>query len=120
MQSGILKHAILHFRWVLWSESHATSSQNHAKLYFEARNRFYALKATPNRPFESVGLGTPAILTVVCEVGHSRDSHSSLWGWALQGFSPQSVGLGTPGILTVVCVGLGGWALQEVVSTGEE
>ena len=98
--------------------------QNHAKLYLKRAildfRRFYALKATPNRPFESVGLGTPAILTVVCEVGHSRDSQSSLCGWALQGFSPQSVGLGTPGILTVVCVGLGGWALQEVVSTGEE
>ena len=79
MQHDILKHAILDFR------------------------RFHALKATPNRPVEFVGLGTPGILTVVCGVGHSnnshgiltvvcRDSHGSLWGW-----------VGIPGILTVVC-----------------
>ena len=61
-------------------------------------------------------LGTAGSLTVVCEVGHSRESHGSLWGWALQGVSRQSVGighsreshgsllgLGTPGSLTVVC-----------------
>ena len=63
-------------------------------------------------------MGTPGSLTVVCGVGHSRESHGSL------------LGLGTPGSLTVVCgVGhsreshgslLGLWALQEVVSAGEE
>ena len=45
------------------------------------------------------GLGS---LTVVCGVGHSRESHGSLWGWALQVVSGYS-GLGTPGSLTVVC-----------------
>ena len=38
MRNGVLKRAILDFR-------------------------FYALKATPNRPVDSVGLGTPGILT---------------------------------------------------------
>ena len=114
MQNGILKRAILDFRW------------------------FYALKAMPNRPVESVGLGaqgvsrrsvglaTPGSLKAVCGVGRSRESHGGLWGWALQGVSRQSVGLGTPGSLTAVCgIGQsseshGGWALQEVVSVGEE
>ena len=64
MQNDILKRAILIF------------------------GGFYALKATPNRPVESVG------------VVHSRDSHGSLWGWALQGFSWDSHG------------SLWGWALQ--------
>ena len=57
-------------------------------------------------------LGTPGSLTVVCEVGHSRcgvghsrESHGRL------------LGLGTPGSLTVVWWD---WALQEVVSAGEE
>ena len=30
------------------------------------------------------GLGTPKNCTVVFGVGHSRESHGSLWGWALQ------------------------------------
>ena len=74
-----------------------------------------------------MGLGIPRSLTVVCGVGHDRESHSSL------------LGLGTPESLTVVCgvghsreshgslFGLGspngslwGWALLEVVSAGEE
>ena len=33
------------------------------------------------------GLGTPGTLTVVSGVGHSKKSHGSFWGWALQGLS---------------------------------
>ena len=105
------------------------SLQNHATWYILKRaildfRWFYALKATPNRPVESVGLGTPGnltrfsrgILTVVCGIGHSRDSDGILtgnshWGWALQRFSRDSdgslCGVGhsrdSHGILTEVC-----------------
>ena len=55
----------------------------------------------PGSLMESVNLGIPGSLTVVCGVGHSRESHGSLlglgtlnreshgslWGWALQGVS---------------------------------
>ena len=47
-------------------------------------------------------MGTPGSLTVVSGVGQPRESHGSLWCWALQVVSRWSVGLGTPGSLTVV------------------
>ena len=94
MQNDILKRAILDFR------------------------RFHALKATPNRPVESVGLGTPGIFTVVCGVGHSNNSHGSLWGCALQGFSRDSHGSlrgwALQGFLRDFHSSLWGWALQGV------
>ena len=50
-------------------------------------------------------LGIPGSFTVVGGIGHSRESHGRL------------LGLGTPGSLAAVCWD---WALQEVVSAGEE
>ena len=40
-----------------------------------------------NSRYIGAGLSTPESLTVVFAVGHSRESHGSLWAWALQIFS---------------------------------
>ena len=64
-------------------------------------------------------LGTPGSFTVlVCEVGHFREFYGIVcWDWALQGVSRQSVGIGH---CRESHGSLWGWALQEVVSAGEE
>ena len=67
-----------------------------------------------------MGLGTPGSLTVVCGVGHSRESHGSLLGLGRHSRESHGSLLGLGRHSRESHGSLCGWALQEVVSAGEE